>query len=108
MFDAVLLDSSTNNKLGGTGREHDWEISRKTAEAIKPKPLILAGGLHPGNVKEAIHKVRPYAVDVCTGTEARPGIKDPKKIQLLLSMVKKADRERVNLCVHTDFMEELK
>ena len=108
LFDAVLLDSSTNNKLGGTGREHDWEISRKTAEAIKPKPLILAGGLHPGNVKEAIHKVRPYAVDVCTGTEARLGIKDPKKIQLLLSMVKKADRERVNLCVHTDFMEELK
>jgi phosphoribosylanthranilate isomerase len=108
LFDAVLIDSSTNNKLGGTGKVHDWEISRKTAEAIKPKPLILAGGLHPGNVIEAINRVRPYAVDVCTGTESIPGVKDPKKINHFLSMVKKADRERTNLCANTEFMEVLK
>jgi phosphoribosylanthranilate isomerase len=87
LFDAVLIDSSTNNKLGGTGKVHDWEISRKTAEAIR---------------------VRPYAVDVCTGTESRPGIKDQKKIKHFLSMVKKADRERANLCANTEFMEVLK
>ena len=96
LFDSVLIDSSTNNKLGGTGKVHDWEISRKTAEAIKPKPLILAGGLHSGNVIEAINRVRPYAVDVCTGTESKPGKKDPKKINQFLSVVNKADRGCAN------------
>jgi phosphoribosylanthranilate isomerase len=96
LFDAILIDSSTDNKLGGTGKVHDWEISRKTAEAIKPKPLILAGGLHSGNVIEAINRVRPYAVDVCTGTESKPGKKDPKKINQFLSVVNKADRGCAN------------
>ena len=89
--DAILLDSSTKNKLGGTGVIHDWEISRRIIEAIKPKPVILAGGLNADNVIEAITKVHPYAVDVCTGTEVRPGVKDPEKIQRFLSMVRKAD-----------------
>ena len=89
--DAILLDSSTKNKLGGTGVIHDWEISRSIIEAIKPKPVILAGGLNADNVIEAITKVHPYAVDVCTGTEIRPGVKDPEKMQRFLSMVRKAD-----------------
>ena len=70
---------------------HDWEISRRIIEAVKPKPVILAGGLNADNVIEAITKVQPYAVDVCTGTEVKPGVKDPEKIQRFLSMVKKAD-----------------
>jgi len=96
MFDAVLLDSSTGSKLGGTGKVHDWEISRQLAKAIKPKPLILAGGLNPDNVADAIRRVRPYAVDVCTGTEKSPGVKDPKKVQQFLHEVKEADRRNIS------------
>lgn len=95
MFDAVLLDSSTGSKLGGTGKVHDWEISRQLALAIKPKPLILAGGLNPDNVADAIRRVRPYAVDVCTGTEKTPGVKDPKKVQRFLYEVNEADRRNI-------------
>jgi phosphoribosylanthranilate isomerase len=90
--DAILLDSNTSTKLGGTGETHDWEISRKIAEAIKPVPLILAGGLNPDNVDEAIRRVRPYAVDVCTGTEARPGVKDLEKVKSFLDAVVEANR----------------
>jgi phosphoribosylanthranilate isomerase len=96
LFDAVLLDSSTRSKLGGTGLIHDWKVSKQITEAIKPKPLILAGGLKPDNVAEAIRKVRPYGVDVCTGTEASPGVKDPKKLQRFLFEVNEADR-RLNV-----------
>lgn len=90
--DAVLLDSSTGSEMGGTGKTYDWEISRRVAEAIKPRPLILAGGLAPGNVAEAIHRARPYAVDVCTGTEASPRVKDPEKVRRFLRAVDEADR----------------
>ena len=68
--DAVLLDSGDPSlgvkELGGTGRIHDWEISRRIRESVGV-PVILAGGLDPGNVAEAIRRVRPYAVDVCSG-----------------------------------------
>jgi phosphoribosylanthranilate isomerase len=63
---------------------------------IKPKPLILAGGLNPDNVKEAIELVKPYAVDVCTGTERSPGLKDPVKVQRFLSTVSEINRRRIN------------
>ncbi len=79
-FDAVLLDSHVSGEWGGTGKIHDWELSRRVREVIHPKPLILAGGLKPENVKEAIHVVRPYAVDVSSGVESRPGIKDRRKV----------------------------
>jgi phosphoribosylanthranilate isomerase len=92
LCDAVLIDSSTSAKLGGTGRVHDWDISRRIAETIKPKPLILAGGLESGNVAEAIRVVKPYGVDVCTGTEASHGVKDPEKVRGFLSAVIEADR----------------
>jgi len=75
-FDAVLIDTPG----GGTGRTHDWSISRRVRELISPKPLILAGGLNPANVEEAIRSVRPYAVDVSSGVEAKPGVKDPEKV----------------------------
>ena len=80
LFDAVLLDSLNEKKWGGTGTVHDWNVSRDIAEMIRPKPLILAGGLTPENVKEAIHIVKPYAVDVSSGVETSPGVKDPRKI----------------------------
>jgi phosphoribosylanthranilate isomerase len=79
-FDAILVDSSTSNIYGGTGLTHDWSVSKRIRDAVHPKPLILAGGLNSENVKEAVKTVRPYAVDVSTGVELKPGIKDPEKV----------------------------
>ena len=68
--DAILLDSGNPNlkvkELGGTGRVHDWKLSREIVERV-PIPVILAGGLNPSNVKEAIKVVQPFAIDVCSG-----------------------------------------
>jgi phosphoribosylanthranilate isomerase len=80
LFDAVLLDSFANGRYGGTGIVHDWELSKRVKQVIHPKPLILAGGLNPDNVAEAVRTVEPYAVDVSSGVERQPGIKDHKKI----------------------------
>lgn len=79
--DAILLDTQVNGKLGGTGAVHDWNHSAEIAKSLKAQgiPVILAGGLKPGNVAEAIMKVKPYAVDVSSGTETA-GKKDPEKI----------------------------
>jgi phosphoribosylanthranilate isomerase len=80
IFDAVLLDSFANGRYGGTGIVHDWELSKRVEQVIHPKPLILAGGLNPENVAEAVRVVQPYAVDVSSGVELQPGIKDSQKI----------------------------
>ena len=93
--DAVLLDSSTGNNWGGTGNVHNWQKSREIVDEIKPMPLILAGGLNPDNVAEAIKIVRPYAVDVCTGTERSPGVKDIDKVQAFISKVREEDERRL-------------
>jgi phosphoribosylanthranilate isomerase len=87
-FDAVLLDSFTLEKHGGTGVVHDWELSRRIRQMVEPKPLILAGGLTPENVKDAIRVVQPYAVDVSSGVESRPGVKDSQKIFEFVKNVK--------------------
>ena len=76
----LLLDSHGDNKMGGTGQGFDW--TRIPTE--RHKPLILAGGLHPGNVAEAIRQVRPYAVDVSSGVESAKGIKDPELMRAFL------------------------
>lgn len=86
-FDALLLDSYAPGKLGGTGKTHDWTLSRRVRDAVYPKPFILAGGLNPKNVKKAICTVRPFAVDVSSGVESSPGVKDSEKI---FEFVKKA------------------
>jgi len=86
-FDAILLDSFTHGQYGGTGMVHNWELSRKIKQIIEPTPLILAGGLKPENVKEAILTVQPYAVDVASGVELRPAFKDSEKV---LAFVKNA------------------
>jgi phosphoribosylanthranilate isomerase len=84
--DAILLDSMVEGTLGGTGKVHDWQVSAEIAASLKV-PVILAGGLHPGNVTQAIEKVRPYAVDVSSGTETE-GRKDPAKISSFLQAVR--------------------
>jgi phosphoribosylanthranilate isomerase len=87
-FDGVLLDSHVAGRFGGTGITHDWSISKLVRDAIYPKPLLLAGGLNPKNVAEAIKIVKPYAVDISSGVEARPGIKDPAKIESFIREAK--------------------
>jgi len=80
--DAVLLDSGNQSlpikELGGTGRTHDWSLSRAIREAIDV-PLFLAGGLKPENVAAAIREVRPFGVDVCSGLRTE-GKLDPQKL----------------------------
>jgi phosphoribosylanthranilate isomerase len=81
---AFLLDAATAGKFGGTGRRTDWS---RAAAAARSHRIILAGGLTPENVAEAIRIVRPYAVDVASGVESRPGKKDPAKLRAFLSEV---------------------
>lgn len=78
--EAVLLDTLSAMRCGGTGRVHDWSASRRLRQAIDPKPVILAGGLNPENVAEAVRTVEPYAVDVASGVESSPGKKDRARI----------------------------
>ena len=73
--DGILLDTLTATRLGGTGITHDWAISRQITEAVFPTPVILAGGLSPTNVQEAILRVQPYGVDVNTGVSIKRGVK---------------------------------
>ncbi len=76
----LLLDSHGGPKMGGTGQSFDW--TRIPAE--RRKPLVLAGGLHPGNVAAALRQVHPYAVDVSSGVETAKGIKDPELMRAFL------------------------
>jgi len=87
IVDAILLDTKVKGLSGGTGKVHDWDISRKIAESIK-KPVILAGGLNPENVKSAIETVRPYAVDTSSGVESKPRKKDKKKVEKFIMVAK--------------------
>ena len=87
-FDAILLDSFSKGQYGGTGKIHDWGLSAKIREAVKHVPVILAGGLKSENVKEAILKVQPYAVDVASGVEQEPGIKDHEKVRAFVENAK--------------------
>lgn len=75
--DAIILDTRTDDRIGGTGKTHDWSISKKIVEEVSV-PVILAGGLNPENVRKAISIVRPYAVDVHTGVK-KDGIRDYMK-----------------------------
>jgi len=71
---AFLLDAWSPSAHGGTGRTFNWEIAASAAASGR---IVLAGGLNPGNVAAAVRQVRPYAVDVSSGVESAPGIKDP-------------------------------
>jgi len=88
-FDAILLDSFTKDQYGGTGKVHNWSLSRQIKEAVAAVPVILAGGLKPENVKEAILTVKPYAVDVASGVELEPGIKDYGKVRAFVENAKR-------------------
>jgi phosphoribosylanthranilate isomerase len=87
---AFLLDAHDSKLLGGTGKTFDWNLAR---EAKRYGAIILAGGLTPENVAEAIREVRPYAVDVASGVESAPGVKDAAKLRAFFAAVREADRE---------------
>jgi len=80
VFDGIHADSYAIGLRGGTGIAHNWKLSARIRDLIYPKPLILAGGLSAYNIVEAIQVVRPFAVDVSTGVESNPGVKDHQKI----------------------------
>jgi len=88
--DRILLDTRTPGLWGGTGMTHDWEISRWLRKKLGRTEVILAGGLSQGNIQRAIAKVRPFGVDVSSGVEARPGIKDPDLVRRFVSSAKEA------------------
>lgn len=87
LVDAILLDSGNPGlavkELGGTGRVHDWSISRQVVASIG-KPVFLAGGLNPGNIAQAVKTVRPFGVDICTGVRSC-GALDLTKLKGFLS-----------------------
>jgi phosphoribosylanthranilate isomerase len=95
LVDAVLLDSGNQKlpvkELGGTGRTHNWRISAQIVQALKslpqPKPVFLAGGLHAGNVREAIATVQPHGLDICSGVRTN-GQLDPVKLTALIAALK--------------------
>ncbi len=76
-----VLDAFSESAYGGTGEIADWNLA---AEAAHAAPILLAGGLSSENVQEAIQQVQPYGVDVSSGVEARPGQKDPNKVQAFI------------------------
>jgi phosphoribosylanthranilate isomerase len=85
--DGFLLDGFAEGLHGGTGRTLDWNLARR---ARRYGRIILAGGLTPENVAEAIRTAEPYAVDVASGVEARPGRKDPARLRALFAAVESA------------------
>ncbi len=84
--DAIMLDSFQSHLWGGTGHVFDWSVARRAREIV-PR-LILAGGLSPENVSEAIAEVHPYAVDACSALETSPGQKDPERMKAFVSAVR--------------------
>ena len=93
MVDGLLLDSGNPTakvkELGGTGRVHDWALSRRIVTDA-PCPVFLAGGLNPGNMGDAIRQVRPYGVDLCTGVRTDDTL-DPVKLGAFMGAVAAAD-----------------
>jgi phosphoribosylanthranilate isomerase len=87
--DAILLDSGSTQQRGGTGLPFDWEGAWPIALHIREKmPLIIAGGLSPANVAQAIELFRPWGVDVVSGVESEPGKKDEAKLRGFMAAVR--------------------
>jgi phosphoribosylanthranilate isomerase len=87
-----LLDAHDPARRGGTGRVIDWAAAAAVARA---RPIILAGGLDASNVRGAIAQVRPFAVDVSSGVEREPGLKDPERLRAFVESVAAADAAQV-------------
>lgn len=88
---ALMLDTYHKEQLGGSGHTFDWEVALEV-KAHFSLPLVLAGGLNPDNVYDAVCKVRPYAVDVSSGVEQKPGRKDYGKLRAFCEAVANANK----------------
>lgn len=86
--DAYLLDAYSSSGLGGTGEQFNWDLAVEAQNL--GKPIFLAGGLTPENVAEAVRKVQPFGVDVSSGVESSPGIKDHAKVKAFIAAAKVA------------------
>jgi phosphoribosylanthranilate isomerase len=96
--DALLLDTLASGEYGGTGQKLDWSTLADRAELLsfdraQPLPLILAGGLTPENVREAVRLVKPYGVDVASGVESSPGSKDAEKVKAFVAEARRGFAE---------------
>jgi phosphoribosylanthranilate isomerase len=90
---AFLVDSGDSSKHGGTGEKFDWQMQQKRVEVIANLGrIIVAGGLTPTNVIEAMRILKPWGVDVSSGVEAKPGKKDPVKVQAFVAAVRQAEK----------------
>jgi len=94
MVSGILLDTFHEKVAGGTGKTFDWELIKKCRPAA---PLILAGGLTPENIADAVRQVRPFAVDVNSGVEIAPGVKDIEAVEALVESVRMTDKEIYDL-----------
>ena len=83
--DAYLFDTKADGRFGGTGKSFDWTLLKN---AKFRRPVILSGGLKPGNIEEAVRAVCPYGVDVSSGVEKSPGKKDPKLVKEFIERAK--------------------
>ena len=93
-FHAIVADSGSGDRPGGTGQRFNWERAKVGIWAIETEvPVVVAGGLTPENVAEAIKTLRPWGVDVASGVEARPGKKDPEKVRAFVRAVREMDRK---------------
>ncbi|HEX9475524.1 MAG TPA: phosphoribosylanthranilate isomerase [Candidatus Dormibacteraeota bacterium] len=83
--DPIMLDSWSMDQRGGTGRAWDWELAR---ELLVTRKVFIAGGLEPGNVGKVVSRFKPYGVDVSSGVEASPRVKDPDKVRAFVHAVR--------------------
>jgi phosphoribosylanthranilate isomerase len=89
---AILFDAQSNGRFGGTGSRFDWQGTRAMVQVISLKlPVIVAGGLNPANVEEAIRIFQPFGVDVSSGVERSPGKKDPEKLRAFIESVRRTE-----------------
>lgn len=102
--DAILLDS-TEDGAGGTGETGDWPVTRDLVAALD-SPVVLAGGLTPANVAEAVRTVEPYAVDVASGVEATGGKKDPEAVRAFVREAESATAETPDAIERAEAPEE--
>jgi phosphoribosylanthranilate isomerase len=90
----LLVDAADAERRGGTAARADWQAAARLAAE---RPILLAGGISPANLVEAAMRVRPFGVDVSSGVESAPGVKDPEKMRDLFAAVPAADEQRTRV-----------